>query len=171
MKELQLSIFDTEEPEKPKPVILPHVQAGEKVFSIPQDVWETRCVHCVHKNGKENWAVPLWAVHRPQYTETIPCRIMSISRPNVMPGECMSFAPKISVYGICESCRHNNIFEDRFCAKEDHAEQRRVFYGHDYGGDERKRDYWGRHRLSVCDDYEPNQYAERGEESGRQAED
>ena len=42
--------------------------------------------------------------------------------------------------------------------KEDHAPQRRVCYGTDYGGDEKKVDYYSRHRFCVCDDYEPNEY-------------
>ena len=60
--------------------------------------------------------------------------------------------------GICENCRHNNIFCDGFCMKADHAEQHRVFYGKEFGGNDRERDYWGRHRLSVCNDYEPDIY-------------
>lgn len=127
----------------------------EKIYTIPGDVWETRCRICTHKNGDENIPVPLWAVHKQQYSGIIPCRIMTISRPNDMPGECMSFRPKLfMVTGICESCVHNNQFSDGFCTKKDHAEQHRVYWGKDYGGDARNVDYWGRHTLSVCADYE-----------------
>ena len=160
MKELQMCFSDLIEDE-PAKVTLLAVGIDGKAYTIPGDVWENRCRFCIHKNAEENLPVPAWAVHKPQYEDVIPCRIMSISRPNEMPGECMSFAPKISVYGICGTCKHNNIFCDGFCMKEDHKEQRRVFYGKDYGGDERKRDYYGRHALSVCDDYEPGEYVRR----------
>lgn len=157
----QISMYDLfrEEKKPAEPVRIPvPKEATETVYTIPQDVFETRCRLCVHKRGAENIPVPLWAVHRPQYAEIIPCRIMAISRPNDKPGECMSFAPRFGLKGICESCRHNNIFHEGFCMKENHAEQHRVYWGTDYGGDARKVDYYGRHRLSVCDDYEPDQY-------------
>ena len=154
-------LMETEEQKKPE-IPVPKYDE-EKVYTIPEDVWEKRCRFCVHKNAEDNIPIPLWAVHKPQYSESIPCRIMAISRPNVMPGECMSFAPKMSTYGICETCRHNNIFHDGFCTKPDHAEQRRVCYGGNYGGDQRKIEYYGRHRLSVCDDYEPDYYADERE--------
>ena len=128
----------------------------EKAYTIPADVWENRCSQCVHKNGPENIAVPLWAVHKPQYAEVIPCKIMAVSRPNDMPGECMSFRPRMGTYGICETCRHDNIFTEGYCMKKDHKEQRRVYYGQDFGG--ANKDYWGRHSLSVCDDYKPDDF-------------
>lgn len=131
---------------------------GETIYTIPADVWETRCVHCAQKNGAENIPVPISAVHKQQYAEIIPCRIMAIAQPNKMPGECMTFAPRFGTYGICDSCVYNSHFAEGFCRKKDHAPQRRVFYGQHYGGDEKNRDYWGRHILSVCDDYTPNEY-------------
>lgn len=142
-------------------IVIPVALDGEKVYRIPQDVWETRCQICGHKNGPENIPVPLWAIHRPQYEKIIPCKIMAVLGDSLKErqGECMNFTPKFGTYGICESCRHNNCFYEGFCTKEDHGPQRRVYYGKNYGGDERKVDYWGRHRLSVCDDYEPNEYA------------
>lgn len=130
----------------------------ETVYSIPDDVFAERCKYCVHKMGSENIPIPLWAVHKRQYENIIPCKIMAISRPNDRPGECMSFAPRIDVYGICATCKGNSFFHNGFCLKENHGKQRRVFYGTHYGGDARKIDYYARHRLSVCDDYEPNQY-------------
>lgn len=141
---------------------IPVAQDGtEKIYMIPDDVWENRCQICTHKNGAENIPVPIWAVHKQQYADIIHCRIMSISRPHDRQGECMSFRPKIfEVCGICESCKFNNQFADGFCTKKDHGEQHRVYWGSDYGGDERKKDYWGRHTLSVCDDYQPNKFIE-----------
>lgn len=153
----QVSIYDViAESEPKKEIHLPKIQ-GDRVYSIPDDVWETRCRICIHRNAEKNAPIPSSIVHKPYYEKMIPCRIMSVSRPNDMPGECMSFAPVHNLYGICATCRNSNCFLDGFCRKADHAEQRRVYYGQDYGGDERKRDYWGRHRLSVCDDYDPEE--------------
>ena len=143
----------TEDPQEEE---IPVAAEGEKVFTIPDDIWQTRCLICAHKKGNENIPVPLWAIDRCQYQDVIPCRIMRLCIPHEKPGECMSFTPKFGLYGICETCRHNNYFFDGFCEKPDHGEQRRVYYGQDYGGDARKVDYYSRHRLSVCDDYEPN---------------
>lgn len=157
----QICMDDLLKPE-PEPVAIPQAQSGEKVYAIPADVWETRCTLCVHKNWKENWAVPAALVHKQKYAELIPCRILGVCRPNDRPGECMSFSPRIDVYGICETCVHNNIFADDFCMKQGHAEERRVYWGKDFGGDARNVDYYGRHRLSVCDDYEPDFYAREG---------
>ena len=151
--------------EEPRKVVIPTSRYdGEKIYTIPDDVWEKRCRFCVQKNGPENIQIPIWAVHKAQYEKIIPCKIMAISHPNKMPGECMNFAPKITTYGICATCKHNGPeFHEGFCFKEDHAEQRRVCYGQRYGGDERKIDYYARHRLSVCDDYEPHEYVDERE--------
>ena len=113
------------------------------------------------ENAEENVPVPASAVHKYKYSDILPCRILGVCHPNDMPGDCMSFAPRMDVYGICATCKHSNQFHDGFCLKENHAEQRRVFYGKDYGGDERKIDYYGRHRLSVCDDYAPDEYVKK----------
>jgi hypothetical protein len=156
----QISIFDmmreqeAKEPEGKEPPERPVAADWERVYRIPDDVWETRCQLCVHKNADDNIPIPASAIHRGQYERILPCRILSLSRMDKMPGECMSFSPKHGTPGICDSCRYNNIFHDGFCMKDDHAQQRRVYYGTDYGGDERKVDYYSRHRLSVCDDYE-----------------
>ena len=161
----QISINDLiQKEEEQKQVTIPvATYSGERVYTIPEDVWESRCQICIHKNGQDNVQIPAWALYRQQYAGIIPCRIMGISRPNERPGECMSFAPVFGLYGICESCKHNNIFFEGFCTKEGHAPERRVYYGTDYGGDEKKIDYYGRHRLSICDDYEPDQWTKRKE--------
>ena len=125
---------------------------GEKCYTIPDDVWEGRCQLCIHKTGEKNIPVPLWAVHKRQYEAIIPCRIMSISRPNDHHGECMSFAPRMDVYGICKTCVHNNHFHEGFCMKGGHAPEHQIYIGHDYG----KEQY--RHDLCVCDDYKPDGY-------------
>lgn len=151
----QMTIFDAMAEMEPKPtVVIPKVE-GERKYTIPDDVWRNRCQYCGHKQAEENAEIPISVIHKYAYQHLVPCRILSIARPNEMPGECLSFSP-YNLYGICETCQHNNCFIEGFCMKKDHAPERRVMYGGDYGGDEKKRDYWGRHRFSTCDDYEPN---------------
>jgi len=148
-------LLKTNEP-KPEPPVAR--TEGEKVYTIPDDVWNTRCMVCTHKHSEENIPIPLWALDKAQYKNLITCRIMRLCKPHDVPGECMSFAPKFGLHGICDSCEHNNYFCEGFCMKPDHGEQHRVYYGTDYGGDARKIDYYSRHVLSVCDDYKPNQF-------------
>ena len=142
----------------PKEVKIPEV-TGPDAIRIPDDVWENRCMKCVHRCAKNNNPVSkdmLWRSWN--YEGIIPCKILGLAKCNDMPGECLSFEPSIWMYGICGSCEHDNNFFDGFCMKKDHAPQRRVCYGTDYGGDERKKDYYSRHRFCVCDDYKPNEY-------------
>ena len=133
--------------------MIPVCDENTDAYRIPDDIWNTRCRFCIHRHGAENIPVPKSEVHRPYLEKVIPCRIMAISHPGAqITGECMSFSP-VDVYGICGTCKHDNLFCEGWCMKEDHGEERRVFYGKTYNND--KPDYWGRHRLSVCDDYEP----------------
>lgn len=150
--EKQLSMFDYVEPQKPK---APEPVQGEPCRIIPADVWERRCKYCVHRmKNVENIPVPVAWLGSYRYDKYIPCRILSIVHMD-RPGECGSFRPEYNVSGVCGSCKHNRQFADGFCSKADHAEQKRVYYSGDYGGDERNRDYWGRHVQCVCADYEP----------------
>ena len=109
MKELQLSFSDLMA-EEPETVTLPE---GGKCYTIPADVWENRCRFCVHKHAEENQPVPMWAVYKPMYSHLIPCRILTVANLHERPGECMSFAPRMDCYGICETCIHNSIFAPR----------------------------------------------------------
>lgn len=156
--ERQISIDDYLRQTAPPVKIKIPMTAGDHCFTIPADVWENRCRLCMHKNAAENIPIPKAAAYKPYYEDLLPCRIITICRAHDKPGECMSFAPRMGTYGICDSCRHNNPFTDGYCMKEDHAEQRRVYYGQGYSNP----DYWGRHRLSVCDDYEPDLYTDEG---------
>jgi len=128
----------------------------EKAYTIPDDVWEGRCRYCVHKNAEENAPVPMDVVHKQQYAELIPCRIMAVSRPNDTPGECMSFAPRMDTYGICRTCVYTSHFHEGYCRKADHATAHQVYCGQDWG-----QEYY-RQSLSVCDDYEPDQNVREG---------
>lgn len=159
MKSNQISLFDllteNEQAEQTprRKTEIPYCDEHTDAYRIPEQIWETRCRYCIHKRGEKNIPIPKKDVHRPYLESVIPCRIMAIAHPGAkMPGECFSFSPR-NVYGICETCKHNNIFHDGYCMKEKHGEERRVFYGQTYNNG--KPDYWGRHRLSVCDDYEP----------------
>ena len=129
---------------------------NEKIYTIPDDVWTGRCRKCVHKNADENIPVPISAVHRQQYAEIIPCRIMAVSRPHDIPGECLSFAPRLDTYGICRTCVHTSHFHEGYCMKADHAPKRTVYMGKDYG-----QEYY-RQSLSVCDDYDPDLNVKEG---------
>jgi len=146
--------------EKKEEITLPEA-SGERVYRIPDDVWENRCRYCVHKHAEKNAAIPMDVVYKQMYAHLVPCRIMTVAHPNDKQGECMSFAPRMETYGICGTCENNNYFHKGYCTKEDHAPQRRVFWGNDLGGS----DYYGRHVLSTCDDYEPNKWtkANKGE--------
>ena len=135
---------------------------NETVYTIPADVWEGRCRKCVHRNADENIPVPIRAVYKPQYTKIIPCRIMSISRPNDIPGECKSFAARMDVYGICKTCKHNSHFHEGFCMKVGHAPEHQIYIGQDYG-----RECY-RHDLCGCDDYEPDNYVKEGQKKEEQ---
>ena len=120
---------------------------GERFITIPDEIWRNRCTYCKHKESTVNWPLPVSEIDRPGDK---PCRIIRLFSEK-MPGECANFTPD-NVYGICGTCIHDNYFCKGFCDKADHAPQRRVFWGNDLGGS----DYYGRHRLSTCDDYEPN---------------
>lgn len=153
--EKQLTIFDAMAENGPEPEItVPAAAEGERVYTIPEDVWKTRCRYCLHRNAEKNVPIPDGVVWRYSYEKVLPCRIITICRPNDMPGECMSFAPIYNLYGICATCVSNNCFVEGFCTKADHAQQRRVYWGQTYNNNQ--PDYWGRHRLSVCDDYVPD---------------
>ena len=141
---------DKEETNQELPYI-PYCDEKTDAYRIPENIWENRCKYCIHKQGEKNLPIPKSEVYRPRIE--LPCRIIAIAQPGKrMPNECFSFAPA-NVYGICATCKHDNSFCDGWCMKKDHKEERRVFYGITYNNS--KPDYWGRHRLSVCDDYEP----------------
>ena len=150
----QMSIYELMEKAEEKHVGEIPIQPGEKVYQIPDDVWETRCKWCVHRVKEENRKIPASVVFINWYREhVIPCRIMSLAKMNERLGECMSFEPGLNMKGICYTCEHDNMFHDGFCTKEGHAEQRRVCWGNNYGEDEKKIDYYARHRFCTCDDY------------------
>lgn len=155
----QISIDELIQAEKEQAsemVTLLPVTDSETVYTIPCDVWEKRCSLCVHRNAVENIPVPLSAVHRQQYSELIPCRIMAVSRPNDIPGECRSFAPRMDTYGICRTCVYTSHFHEGYCMKENHAPAQRVYIGQDWG-----QEYY-RQSLNVCDDYEPDMFVKEG---------
>ena len=139
-------IQEEEEKTREKVTLPPVTDNTEKVYVIPDDIWKGRCRLCVHKHAEENASVPLWAVHKQQYAELIPCRIMTIAGFNDVQGECMSFTPRLDTYGICRTCVHTSIFHDGYCRKANHAQVHQVYIGQDWG-----QEYY-RQSLNVCDD-------------------
>lgn len=122
---------------------------------IPGDVWEGRCQWCVHRQGSENRAIPKAWIGRYQHDKDRPCRIMGISRPGEIEGECKNFAPH-QIYGICKTCRHNNCFHEGYCLHDGQPNKRQVYIGQ--SAYNHKANYWQVHELSTCDAYEPDAY-------------
>ena len=86
----QVSIYDViAESEPEKEIHLPKIP-GDRVYTIPDDVWESRCRICIHRNAEENAPIPISIVHKPYYEKMIPCRIMSIAR--IRSTTCTGFA-------------------------------------------------------------------------------
>lgn len=121
------------------------------IYEIPDDVWEGRCQWCVHRQGNENRKIPAAWMWRYCHDQDKPCRIMSVSRPNDIPGECRSFAPN-HIFGICATCKHDSSFGEDHCDRDGQPNKRQVFIGQGYQDEA----YWGVHRLSTCDGYEPD---------------
>lgn len=128
-----------------------------EVIRIPDDVWENRCQWCKHRRTEENRDVMRWetGTSRQDIERTVPCRIMSIARFNLIPGECKCFAPH-EIYGICMTCERNNIFnrEHGFCYADERPNYRQIYIGEGY----QDKEYYGKHSLSTCDNYRPGTY-------------
>lgn len=121
------------------------------ILKIPDDVWEGRCQWCFHRVSDENRAIPYSWTYQCFHQKDLPCRIISICRCDDIPGECKSFTPH-HIYGICMTCRHDNYFHEGFCTRDEQPNKRQVFIGQGY----QNEPYYGCHRLSTCDAYEPN---------------
>ena len=121
------------------------------IYEIPDDVWEGRCQWCRHRQGNENRKIPGAWLGMYAHDKDLPCRIMSVSRPNDILGECRSFAPN-HIYGICATCKHDSIFGEDHCDRDEQPNKRQVFIGQGYQNEA----YWGVHCLSTCDNYEPD---------------
>ena len=136
--------------EDKKEVLPPLV--GNRIFKIPDDVWENRCQICSFKMADKNIPCDMRMIEKPMYEKLLPCRILRLARFDGH-GECESFFIKDDTPGFCCSCKYSNSFCDGYCEKKNHApELQKIMKGWAYG---EKKDYWGKHRLSVCDDYKP----------------
>ena len=130
-----------------------------RIFQIPDDVWQNRCKICHHKLADENRPCDMRMIEKPMYEKFLPCRILRLTNFDT-PGECSCFSIKDDTPGYCVSCEHNNIFCDGYCMKKDHAPQRQlIMKGDTYG---HHNEYWGKHILSVCDDYKEKWRANHG---------
>lgn len=123
------------------------------VIRIPDNVWENRCRFCIHGNIDGCQEIPKGWTWQYMHEKDLPCKIIAISRPDEMTGECSSFAPN-HIYGICATCKHDNIFFDGYCSIHDQPNKRQIYTGQGY----QQADYWGKHRLSTCDNYTPEPF-------------
>lgn len=127
----------------------------DDVIRIPDEIWEERCRWCVHRQTEKNRSVVRWetSTSRQDVSASVPCRILSIAGYDRIPGECVSFAPH-DIYGLCMTCAHDRMFhrKEGFCELDERPNYRQVYLGIGYQNPE----YWGRHRLSTCDNYCPN---------------
>lgn len=127
-------------------------------MKIPDDVFETRCRYCFHgqpHNG--NVDVPESKIFLGSYCEDRPCKIFGIAKFSKVPGECLSFSPRL-YFGICHYCAHNNSFVDGFCTLSQQPNKRQLFLGHGGLGGAYQPDYWQQHSLSTCDNYKVSHF-------------
>ena len=155
IKQVSMDELLRKQAEEEKP---PEATEG-RIFQIPDDVWENRCRICHHKLADENRPCDMRMIEKPMYEKFLPCRILRLTNFDT-PGECSCFSIKDDTPGYCVSCEYNNIFCDGYCTKKDHAQQRQlIIKGDTYG---HHNEYWGKHILSVCDDYKEKWRANRG---------
>ena len=128
----------------------------DDIIRIPDEVWDGRCRWCVHRQTEKNRDVVRWetSTSRQDISASVPCRILSIARYDRVQGECLSFAPN-DIYGLCMTCDHDRLFhrEEGFCELDERPNYRQVYIGQGY----QDPAYWGKHRLSTCDNYCPGQ--------------
>ena len=121
-------------------------------MKIPDDVFETRCRYCRHRQTEENREIPdKYVFFAPKHKE-MPCGIMGISQHNKVKGECLSFLPNY-IFGICSTCQHNNMFMKNYCRLEKQPNKRQLFVASSVG-DAITPEYYSKHRVSTCDNYE-----------------
>lgn len=126
-------------------------------LKIPDQIFETRCRWCIHGNPEAgNKEIPARWVFAPVHRGDLSCKIMGVSRPGrIAEGECERFAPHV-MFGLCDSCRFNSMFnEPTFCALDDRKNYRPVYLGICYGDHRKAYDV---HRLCTCDYYKASPY-------------
>ena len=126
-------------------------------LKIPDQIFETRCRWCMHGNPDAgNKEIPAWWVFAPAHRVDLSCKVMSVSRPGrIAEGECETFAPHV-MFGLCDSCRFNSMFnEPTYCKLDDRKNYRPVFIGARYGDHRKAYDV---HRLCTCDNYKASPY-------------
>lgn len=118
---------------------------------IPDNVWENRCRYCIHGNINGLQEIPKSWIWKNYHDQDRPCKIIGVSHPDESTGECSSFAPN-HIYGICATCKHDNIFHEGYCMMPEQPNRRQIYTGQGYS----KPSYWAVHRLSTCDNYTPD---------------
>lgn len=123
-------------------------------MKIPDDVFETRCRWCWHRQpGTDNQDWPQERVFSQYWSRQQPCKIFGLCKPLDVPGECLTFTPHpFSHYGICLSCAYTNSFRDGYCTRPGGPLNKRQIYL----GEEYHSDYFRVHGLSTCDLYAAN---------------
>ena len=121
-------------------------------MKIPDDVFETRCRYCRHRQTEENREIPdKYVFFAPKHKE-MPCGIMGISQHNKVKGECLSFLPNY-IFGICSTCQHDNMFRENYCILDEQPNKRQLYIASSVG-DATTPGYYSKHRVSTCDNYE-----------------
>ena len=120
-------------------------------MKIHDDVFETRCRYCRHRQTEENKEIPDNNLFEARYHKEKPCRIMGISQCNKVKGECLSFLPNY-IFGICLTCSHNNMFMENYCILDEQPNKRQLYIASSVG-DATTPGYYSKHRVSTCDNY------------------
>ena len=121
-------------------------------MKIPDDVFETRCLYCRHRQTEENKEIPDNNLFEARYHKEKPCRIMGISQCNKVKGECLSFLPNY-IFGVCLTCSHNNMFMENYCILDEQPNKRQLYIASSVG-DATTPEYHSKHIGSTCDNYE-----------------
>lgn len=122
-------------------------------MKIPDDVFETRCRYCRHRQTEENKDIPdKYLFFAPKHKE-LPCEIMGISQHNKVKGECLSFLPNY-IFGICLTCRHKNTFSENYCFLDEQPNKRQIYVSSSVG--DAFTPGFSINRVSTCDNYVVN---------------
>ena len=125
-------------------------------MKIPDDVFETRCRYCRHRQTEENKTIPDNHIFEARHHKEKPCRIMGINQCKTVKGECLSFLPNY-IFGICLTCRHNNIFAENYCTLDKQPNKQQLYIASSVG-DASTPEYYSKHTVSTCDNYQVEEW-------------
>lgn len=119
-------------------------------MKIPDDVFETRCRYCRHRQTEENKDIPEKYLFFASKHNELPCAIMGISEFDKVKGECLSFLPNY-IFGICLTCQHKNTFSENYCLLDEQPNKRQLYVSSSVGDDVTPG--YSINRVSTCDHY------------------